>query len=239
MNIIINEFKVNKNKMNKKNSAVLFSGGKDSGLALLYALKNTDVKCLITIISENNESYMFHVPNIQLTKKLAETIGLPLIIQNTKGEKEKELKDLEKAIKEALEKYNIEVVFTGAIASSYQASRIQTIAKNLGIECVNPLWQKDQFEILKELIDNNFEVIIVGVFAEGLDNLLGKKIDIKTIEELKNIHSKLKINPAGEGGEYETLILNAPYFKKPLTIKKHSTKKEKTGGKILIIEDLQ
>jgi len=219
-------------------TAVLFSGGKDSGLALKYALEYTDVKVLITIISENDESYMFHIPNIRWTEKQAEAIGIPLIIQKTAGEKEKELKDLEKAIKKAIKDYKIEGVVTGAIESVYQASRVQTITNNLKIECFNPLWQKDQFELLNELIENKFEILIVGVFGEGLDSILGKTLNKSLIEELKKIHQKLKINPAGEGGEYESFILNAPYYKKPLKINKSSIIKEQTGGKILMIEEL-
>lgn len=220
-------------------TAVLFSGGKDSGLALKYALEYTEVKCLITIVSENDESYMFHVPNIKWTGKQAEAIGLPLIVQKTKGKKEYELKDLEKALKKAIKEYKIEGVVTGAIESVYQASRVQKITNDLEIECFNPLWQKDQFELLQELVDSGFETIIIGVFGEGLAELLGKKIDSKTILELKKIYNKLKINPAGEGGEYESFILDAPYFKMPLKIKRTRTITEKSGGKILVIEDIE
>jgi ABC transporter with metal-binding/Fe-S-binding domain ATP-binding protein len=223
-------------------TAVLFSGGKDSGLALKYALEYTDVKCLITIVSDSDESYMFHVPNIKWTEKQAEVIGIPIIIQKTAGEKEEELLDLEKAIKTAIRKYDIKGVVTGAIESVYQASRVQELTNSLGIECFNPLWQKDQFELLNELVENGenkFEIIIVGVFGEGLDGILGRTLDKNMIEELRKIHKKLKINPAGEGGEYESFILNAPYFKKKLKIKKTSIKKEPPGGKILIIEDIK
>ncbi len=219
-------------------TAVLFSGGKDSGLALKYALEFTDVKCLITIVSESDESYMFHIPNIKWAEKQAEAIGLPIIIQKTRGIKEEELKDLEKAIKRAIKNHGIEGVVTGAIESVYQASRVQKITNDLGIECFNPLWQKNQFELLNELIAEKFEIIIVGIFGEGLGGLLGKKIDMHTIEELKKIYQKLKINPAGEGGEYESFILNAPYFKKKINIKKSSIIKEKSGGRILVIEEL-
>jgi len=219
-------------------TAVLFSGGKDSGLALKYALEFTEVKCLITIISENDESYMFHIPNIKWTKKQAEAIGLPLLTQNTKGEKEKELHDLKKVIKKAIKDYKIEAIVTGAIESVYQASRVQKITNELGIECFNPLWQKDQFKLLQELVNEKFEIIIVGVFGEGLGNLIGKNINTQTIEEIRKIYSKLKINPAGEGGEYESFILNAPYFKKKLNIKKYSIIKEKSGGIMLMIEEL-
>lgn len=218
--------------------AVLFSGGKDSGLAMYYAMKHHEIVCLINIVSENDESYMFHTPNIKLAEKQAKCIGIPIIIQKTTGEKEKELKDLEKAIRKAIKNYKIEGVVTGAIESVYQASRVQTITNKLGIECFNPLWQKDQWDILDELINFKFDVIITGVFGEGLNNLIGKKIDHNTIAKLHEIHKKLKINPAGEGGEYESFILNAPFYKKRLEIKKSIIKTDKENGKILIIEEL-
>ena len=80
---------------------VLFSGGKDSTLALQYAAEKEKVVCLITLISENKESFMFHTPNIDISNMQAEALGLPQIRQITKGEKEKELEDLEAAIIQA------------------------------------------------------------------------------------------------------------------------------------------
>ena len=68
--------------------AVLFSGGKDSCYAAyLMKKRGFDLSCLISIFSENKESYMFHTPSITKVKKQAEAMNLPLIIQKTKGEK--------------------------------------------------------------------------------------------------------------------------------------------------------
>ncbi|MEM4243462.1 MAG: TIGR00289 family protein, partial [Candidatus Bathyarchaeia archaeon] len=72
---------------------VLFSGGKDSALALHKAAESAEIVCLITLVSENKESFMFHTPNIAITALQAEALGLPLIRKVTKGEPEKELKD--------------------------------------------------------------------------------------------------------------------------------------------------
>jgi len=122
--------------------ALLLSGGKDSLYAGFLAKKHRhELACLITINSENKSSYMFHTPSINQTKKQAQAMALPLIIQHTKGKKEAELHDLEKAIKLAINKYHIEGIITGAIQSTYQASRIQSICNKLKIECFNPLWQ--------------------------------------------------------------------------------------------------
>ena len=198
---------------------VLFSGGKDSSLALFKAGAFHEIACLVSLISKNPESYMFHVPNIELTKLQAEAIGLPLLQRATKGEKENELEDLEKVLNLAKIEFRIEGVVTGAIRSVYQSTRIQRVCEALGLQCLNPLWMKDQIELLNELVRNGFKVIVSGVFAYPLDeSFLGKVIDSEMIEGLREIAEKYGLNPAGEGGEIETTVLDAPFFRKRMEI---------------------
>jgi len=198
---------------------VLFSGGKDSTYAMMKAMKEHEVVCLISVISENPESYMFHTPNIALVKLQAEAIGLPLVIKTTPGVKEEELHDLERAIETAKKKYRIEGIVTGALASVYQASRIQKICDKLGLGCVNPLWGMDQVRLLHEILEAGLEVIISGVFAEPFDeSWLGRRLDERAVSELEAMAKKYRINPAGEGGEIETTVLDAPFFSKKLVI---------------------
>ncbi|MFA5856613.1 MAG: diphthine--ammonia ligase [Candidatus Pacearchaeota archaeon] len=199
---------------------ILFSGGKDSSYAAYLAKKNGyELVCLISINSINEESFMFHTPSIKAVDKQAIVMGIPIITVKTKGKKENELKDLEKAILKAKKEFHIEGIVTGAVESVYQASRIQKICNNLELDCFNPLWQKNQIELLEELIKNKFEITLTGVFAYPLNkSWLGKKIDKKFIEEMKILNKKYKINPAGEGGEYESLVVNCPLFKKSLKI---------------------
>jgi len=220
-------------------AGVLFSGGKDSAYAMFKAMQaGNEIACLISVISENKASYMFHTPNISLTELQAEAIGLPLLKKNTKGEKEKELVDLEEAIKEAKEKFGLEGIVTGALESKYQATRIQKICEGLGLECINPLWMKDQVELLKELIQSGFEVIVSGVFAYPLGKeWLGKKLDSEMVEALVELREKYGISPSGEGGELETTVLDAPFFKKKLVITK--TEEQMSGpnsGVLAVIE---
>ena len=200
--------------------ASLFSGGKDSCYATyLTKQQGHEIVCLISIFSKNLESYMFHTPSIKQVKKQAEAMNLPLIIQETKGEKEEELRDLERAIKTAIKEYKIQGIITGAIKSVYQSSRIQKICNKLKIECFNPLWQKDEIPYLNELIKNKFKVIITAVAAYPLDETwLGREIDNSFITDIKELNNKYKIHSAGEGGEFETFVLNCPLFKRPLKI---------------------
>jgi diphthine-ammonia ligase len=200
--------------------AILFSGGKDSCMASFLAKKyDHDIACLVSLISKNKESYMFHTPSIKKTEAQAQAMGVSLLKQNTLGLKEEELKDLEKILKKAKKYFEIEGVVTGAIKSTYQASRIQKICDKLNLECFNPLWQVNEFEYLQDLIKNDFEVIITGVFAYPFDeSWLGKKIDKDFIEKIKILNQKYQINPAGEGGELETFVLSCPLFNKKLEL---------------------
>jgi ABC transporter with metal-binding/Fe-S-binding domain ATP-binding protein len=210
---------------------VLFSGGKDSCLALSKAMKEHEIACLISIISKNKESFMFHTPNIHITKMQAEAIGIPLISVTTEGRKEIELKDLEKAIIETKKKYAVEGIVTGAVRSIYQSSRIQRICKKLDLWCFNPLWLMDEIELLNQVVDNGIKAIISGVFAFPLEKeMLGKIIDKEMIKKLKILKEKYSINPAGEGGELETTVLDAPLFKKRIEIDDFEIKYENYSG---------
>jgi ABC transporter with metal-binding/Fe-S-binding domain ATP-binding protein len=198
---------------------VLFSGGKDSVFACYRAMEHEDVRCLITLISENEESYMFHTPNIGLADLVASAIGVDILKWRTPGVEEMELEDLRDAIIEARRLYGIEGIVTGAIESVYQSSRIQRICSSLDLWCFNPLWQLDQIEYLRMLRAYGFRVIVTGVFAYPLDeSFLGAEIDDGMIAKLQGLQKRYGISPSGEGGELETLVLDGPIFRRRLEI---------------------
>lgn len=191
--------------------AALYSGGKDSTLALwLLQKEGLEVDKLITVVPKREDSYMFHKPNIHLVPQLAKSMDIPLVKVDTEGEKEKELDDLERAISTL----DTEGLITGAVASNYQKDRIENIGDKLGLEVRSPLWGMDQEKILRILIENNFDTRIVSVAALGLDeSWLGRKIDKNCLNGLLDIKEMYRINIAGEGGEYETLVLGAPNYR--------------------------
>ena len=198
---------------------VLFSGGKDSMLALDIASEYHDIACLVTLDSANPDSYMFHTPAIDNTAAQATAMGIPQLVQETKGEKEVELEDLKKALSAAKTKYGIEGVVTGALDSMYQASRIQRVCYKLGLTCFNPLWQKRQEDVLKEIAARNYNVIVAGVNGYPLEeDWLGRALDDTAVDELLKLQKDMGFNPAGEGGEIETYVLWAPRFVKTIKI---------------------
>jgi ABC transporter with metal-binding/Fe-S-binding domain ATP-binding protein len=214
---------------------VLFSGGKDSTFALHLAAEKEEAVCLITVVSKNKESYMFHTPNIDVTTLQAQALGMPLVSVVTEGKKEEELADLERAIIEAKEKFQIDGVVTGAVESVYQASRIQRICNHLDVWSFNPLWKQDQQMLLKTLVARNFCVVISGVFAYPLDEKwLGTRIDPLVIARLVQLRGQYGISPSGEGGEIETTVLDAPMFKQKIEIVDYATEAKGNCGNFII-----
>ncbi len=217
---------------------VLYSSGKDSNLALdLMKEKGFEISCLITIKSENPDSYMYHTPNIELVKLQAEALELPVILQNSKGIKERELKDLKKALMRAKKDYGISGIVNGALHSNYQVTRIKRVCMDLGLKVFSPLWHMNQEEELRILLSNGYEFIMTRTAAEGLDaSWLGRVITKEDADELCKLRDNAGFNVAGEGGEYETLVLNAPGFKKKIVIKESEVIDEGSGSYKLLIK---
>lgn len=213
-------FMSNRKFSQRMNLAALYSGGKDSTFALYWALKQGHkVSCLITLIPERNDSYMFQVPNVEFTTYHSEALGIPLLQGKTSGVKEKELGDLKKIIALAKEKFKVEGVVAGALASDYQKDRVVNICKELGLECFAPYWHYDVEKYLREIIAAGFKVIITSISAEGLTgDLLGKELNLEMLDRLKKISSKTKFHLGFEGGEAETMVVDGPIFKKRLEI---------------------
>lgn len=216
-------------------AAVLFSGGKDSTMAVYKAQEmGWEVKYLVSIHSRNPHSYMFHVPNIHLDSILSEALDIPLLSIDTPGNKEEELKDLQRVLQD-LKDNGIEAIFSGALSSTYQKSRIDGICQELGLDSVAPHWHRDPKEYMEEIIKLGFQVIITAVAAEGLDETwLGREINHKTLDELQVLHEKYGIHLAFEGGEAETLTLDGPIFKKKIIIQESEKIWQVDSGQLIV-----
>lgn len=199
--------------------AALFSGGKDSTFAAYRATRRDSLKCLITVFPKRIDSYMFHYPNVSWTGLQAKTMGVPQVIGETEGVKEEELKDLIAAIRSAKETYGIEGVYSGALASVYQKSRVDRICDGLRLESIAPLWQVDPETHLRNLLREKFEAVITSVSALGLDETwLGRMVDPSSIDDLVKLHKKYGLHIGLEGGEGETFVTDCPMFHERIEI---------------------
>jgi len=195
-------------------TGALFSGGKDSCLAL-YKYGKEKVNCLLAMMPENKDSWMFHKPSLKLLKKQAEMLNLPLILEKTKGEKDEEIKDL----KNLIVKYGVNKLVIGGIKSNYQGTQIRGLCEELGVEVITPLWDYSAERLWKELLDNGFKVIITKIACEGIPReFIGKIIDKERFKELKDLAEKYKFRLDFEGGEAETAVLYMPGFKKEISL---------------------
>ena len=198
--------------------ALLATGGKDSVLALYHILQQGyEVAYLATMIPLREDSWMFHYPNIGLIDLFADAVNIPLAKAETSGVKEEEVEDLKKLI----QTLDIKGVVSGAIASNYQKERVDRICRQLNLKSIAPLWHRDQLEMLQEILRLRFEVVITGVYAIGFDEgWLGRRIDASVIEDLLRLNKAYGVSIVGEGGEFETLVVDAPFYRKKIRILK-------------------
>jgi len=162
---------------------------------------------------------MFHFPNLRWTALQAESIGVPLLTEETEGVKEEELADLERALANAKGRFGLEGIYTGALASVYQKTRVEKICGSLSLKCVSPAWGTDPEAHLRRLVVEGFAAIVVSVSALGLDQTwLGRRLDGPGIDELVALGRKFRFHVGLEGGEGETFVTDAPFFSKRIEI---------------------
>ncbi len=189
--------------------ASLYSGGKDSNYALYLAQQaGLDVKILITMLPQE-DSWMYHVPNIRWTGLQSHSLGIPQLTERAGEGVEEELEALERALAKA----EVEGVVVGAVASDYQYTRVNQVCEELDLWVYSPMWRKDPRRLLLEYVEAGFQIMVVGVYAEGMDeSWLGRIIDAEGCEAILELEEKYGVHPIGEGGEFETLVLDGPNF---------------------------
>lgn len=207
--------------------AALFSGGKDSSLALHRVLSPRDnsgepksgyeVKYLLNIVSENEDSFMFHKQDFGLLEAQADRLGIEMVSIGTKGEKEKELDDLRELIGGVKDK--VDGIVVGGIASSYQGERVRKICDEMGLEFMAPLLDIKPEDLWDELLSDGFEVVIIKITCDGIGKeWLGRGIDKCALSELRALSEKYKFRLDFEGGEAESCVLNMPGYSSKIEI---------------------
>jgi ABC transporter with metal-binding/Fe-S-binding domain ATP-binding protein len=212
--------------------AALFSGGKDSVFATyLMEQQGHEVEYLVNIRPGDPHSWVFHTPNLGMVPLMAEAMGKTLVAVDSPGTGEGDLA----ALRGALCGLKIDGVVTGAIASDYQWDRINHVCDGLGLNVYSPLWRKDQDLLMTELIDAGIWAVLVSVSSEGLSaSWLGRGIDPGSLDELRRVARDHGMNLAGEGGEYETLVLDSPLHRRAIMMVEWEIETTRDSGSLRV-----
>jgi len=199
-------------------TAILFSGGKDSCLALHKArLEGHKILYLLNVNPKTKDSWMFHKPELKLLRRQAKELGIKLIIEKSLGEKERELEDLKRLILKVKDK--VGGIVAGGIASSYQGNRVRKICDELGLKFISPLLDYTPENLWNEMLDNHFEIILTKISCEGIGKeWIGKVIDKDNFMKLRKLAEKHKFRLDFEGGEAESAVLYMPEFKNEIKL---------------------
>ena len=216
--------------------ACLWSGGKDSVYACHLALnRGLKVERLVTFWPQDPESKLFHVPNVKWTALQAKSMGVTQDL--VKAPMNQEYDVLRKTLTALRERHGIEGVVAGVIASNYQRRILQEVCDKAGLELITPLWGRDPLDVVNRMIGEGFRAIVVGVYAEGLtQEWLGREIDQRFLEHLKRLSKAWGVSPCGEGGEYETFVVDAPFFVKRIKVANYEMVWRRSWGELIILD---
>lgn len=200
--------------MKAKQVIVSWSGGKDSCLALYKALKlGFKPIYLLNIATDTKKGFRVHGLDPRIIVDQAETLGIPIIQRNASWSSYEQV--FKEAINEIKSRMRVDGIIFGDIFIEEHRKWTQRVCEKLGLESFSPLFGEDEKELMTEFLNAGFKAMIVCIMAGKLsENFLGRVLDWN----LLTILEEAEIDLCGEHGEYHTLVLDGPIFKKKIEI---------------------
>lgn len=199
-----------------KKAFVSWSGGKDCCLACFKAMNDgLDVRFLLNMATEDGMRSRSHGLSKEVLEMQAQAIDLPLIQRMTSWNNYEQ--EFSKVLLELKEQGVTDGIF-GDIDLDEHRLWVERVCQEYGITPHLPLWAQDQSALLREFIDSGFKALIVAVDASVMgEEWLGRVVDANLVVDLEKAGN---ITPCGEAGEYHTLVIGGPLFKKDLEVSK-------------------
>jgi len=219
--------------------ACLFSGGKDSTYAIHTARKQGhEVVCLLSIFPKSEASHLLHHPNLRWTKLQSESMNIPqLTISSNSDNTDDELITMGNLLQNAKDQFQIDGLLHGGIKSKFQKEKFETLCLKFNLVSVAPLWEIEPKIYMNELLDSDFNFIMITVSSDGLDKQwLGKLILKSDVELLNNLSLKFGFNLNFEGGEAETFVVDCPLFSHPIKINEYIRNWDGYRGRFEIVD---
>lgn len=190
-----------------KKAAVLWTGGKDSALALFESHSSFQIDCLVTFTPESQCRFYAHP--LPLIRAQAESIGLPHHCIPIKKPFDRSYTEAIAALRDD----GIETVITGDIAQvNGYPNWVQARAKGI-LDVHMPLWESARAKLLNRLISHGFEVMCTLAYKHHFTpTIVGERLDTALIDRLLGLSRSTGLDICGENGEYHTSVLNGPLF---------------------------
>ena len=198
----------------------LFSGGKDSSYSLhRMHLSGFEVPVLLTVRSMDRDSWLYQTPGMEVSHLFSELTGIETVILDSPPEKESEREILTDKLIELKERFHLDAICTGALLSDYQRMIFTHAAYDADLISYTPIWRKDGARYLHDLVSGGFSFILLSYSSAGFSpDDLGKIVDENMMNRFLRISEKWGSHPAFEGGEAETLVLNAPLYERRMEV---------------------
>ena len=199
--------------MRKPRTAVSWSGGKDSCLALHRARQQFEIGALITMFTEDGARTRSHGLRPEVIRRQAERLGLELVC----GRASWEAYETEFArLLRGLSSCGFTHVVFGDILFQHHRGWTERLCAQAGLEAVEPLFGAGTCDVVREFLDLGGEAVIVTVRDACLEGAwLGRRLDLEMIQELESRN----VDACGENGEYHTLVTAFPGFSFPLQLR--------------------
>ncbi len=192
-----------------------WSGGKDSCLALYYAIQNGGMpKALLTMMTEDKKRSRSHGLPITVFESQANSLGIPLMLRSSSWN------DYERTFLSAIREFRedgVEYGVFGDIDLEPHLEWVKRVCASASIQEYEPLWKRERSELLNDFLSLGFKAMIIAVKQGTLNNdFLGKTLDHQLIDNMREIG----IDASGEKGEYHTVVFDGPIFSSPVNLEK-------------------
>jgi len=197
---------------------ILYSGGKDSNYAVKHALdKGWNISYLLSVKPTRTDCFLFHFATVEHTKLQADALGFKHHLITCDVADPKQEAEIVREFVAANEKIDA-LILGGTGLQATQIKSIQEALKPHGIEVFAAHSGEDHFELLKQMINDGFEIMITQIASDGLSDWLGKTITRKNLAELYTASVKYGFHVGGEGGYYDSYVVDGPTFSKKIVI---------------------
>ena len=196
-----------------KNALCSWSGGKDSCYSLMLTIQQGyTAKVLLNVLNEEGKISRSHGIPSNILQAQAEACNLPIhLISSSWNDYEVNFTN---ALKELKTQYQTTHAIFGDIDLQAHRDWEEKVCNNTGIIAVLPIWKQDRKELVDQMLQSGIETMIVSCNEVMGESFIGRSINSALVQELES----LGIDPCGENGEYHTLVLNCPLFKKKIDV---------------------